>query len=176
MAMFSSVRVIVPALAALAASALCASAPASAATQAPASAPAIIDRIAPATLLEALGSIGAQAEGLDDTDSAYRVVFASGARAVFQRVACDQDECTGLLMLGLFTLPEGRPAAETEDTRRSFSATYNAVSVITNERGEHLVKSYVILDGGITPANLAAQIGVFGEALAAYAVALYGED
>lgn len=169
-------RLIVPALAALAAHPCAATGSLTAAMQAPAVTPDIIEHIGQATMLEALQRIGARAERLDDSGKTFRVVFASGARALLQRTACEDDRCAGLLMLGLFTLPEGRPAAETDKIQRSFSASYNAVSVITNERGEHVVKSYVIADGGITPANLAVQIGVFGDAVAAYSAALYGPD
>lgn len=169
-------RPILTALAALAANPCAAGAAPMVVGQEAANAPVIIERIGQATLLEALARIGAQAERLDDSGKAFRVVFASGARALLQRTACKDDSCAGLLMLGLFTLPEDGSVTETDKVRRSFSATYNSVSVITNERGEHVVKSYVIADGGITPANLAVQIGVFGDAVAAYSGALYGAD
>lgn len=173
--MFRSVKWIAPAIAACLA--LAGAGTAAAQTPAQAPAPVIIERIEPATLLEALARIGAEAELLGEDGEAYRVVFANGARAVLQRAGCARDDvCSGLLMLGLFTVPQDRPAADSEETRRSFSATYNAVSVITNERGEHLVKSYVIADGGITTENLTAQLGVFAEALGAYSAALYDTD
>lgn len=153
----------------------CSAAAAAQATDAPA-AQTIIDQIDEPTLLSAVAKLGAEAETLGDTNDTYRIVYPNGSRAILRRTACAQEACRGLLMLAYFSLPKDRSAAEVETARREFSANFNPASVITNDLDEHIVKSYLIFDGGVTTDNLTVRLAVFGDAVQRYGRALYGVE
>ena len=94
---------------------------------------------------------------------------------VARRMACTgTDSCKGLILLGYFTQPEGIPDAQAQDALSRFGFEQVISSVVVNREGEHVVKTYVMLDGGITQANLINWIGLFGQSLAAYQGMLYG--
>lgn len=141
----------------------------------PAPPPALIETIDEQTLREALITLRAEARQLDEEARVLRVAFPGGGVAVLRRSACEEGPCRGLLLTSLFTPPEGRDAKTAERIARRFSASFNPASVIVNERGEHLLKSYMMLDGGITRENLVIGIGLFALGIAQYSEALYGE-
>ncbi|QIQ85939.1 YbjN domain-containing protein [Erythrobacter sp.] len=136
--------------------------------------PAVIESLEDATLREALAALGAEATPLDEEALVLRVAFPGGGIAVLRRSGCEAQACRGLLMTSLFTPPEGRDPATAERIARRFSATFNPASVIVNERGEHLLKSYLVLDGGVTRENLVISLGLFALGIAQYGEALYG--
>ncbi len=136
---------------------------------------AVIDAIEDATLMEALAAIGAEAAPLGEDEDTYRIEYPQGGRAILRRVACEAGPCKGLLMLGYYTLPEGRTREATDQTAREFSLNYNPAAIIINDNGEHIVKSYLIFDGGITKGNLAVRLALFGDAVRRYGEVLYGD-
>ena len=134
----------------------------------------IMETVEADALREALLDLGAEATPLDEDALTFRVGFPGGGIAVLRRSACEEGPCRGLLMTSFFAPPEGRDAQSAARIARRFSASFNPASVIINERGEHLLKSYLVLDGGITRANLVTAIGLFGLGIAQYSDALYG--
>ncbi|AOL23375.1 Putative sensory transduction regulator [Erythrobacter litoralis] len=138
------------------------------------SARAIIETIDEATLREALLALGAQATPLDEEGRVVRVGFPGGGVAVLRRSACEEGPCRGLLMTSLFAPPKASETDTAARIARRFSSSFNPASVIINERGEHLLKAYLVLDGGVTRANLVTAIGLFGLGIAQYSEALYG--
>jgi hypothetical protein len=159
---------------ALAASALAAS-PANAQDQAFGGSD-IISTIDDATLKSAIGALGATTTPLDDEENTLRIAYPNGMRGVARRMACDEAgaNCKGLILLGYFTLPQDVPPARAQAALARFGFEQVISSVVVNQEGEHVVKTYVMLDGGITKANLVNWIGLFGQSLAAYQVMLYG--
>jgi hypothetical protein len=136
----------------------------------------LIEAIDEATLLAMLERLGAEVEPLGEEGEVFRALFPNGSRGVLRRTACTEDGCKGLLMLGYYRPPAGATADQTEAARRDFSANYNPASVITNDKGEHIVKSYIIFDGGVTDQNLYIRLAVFADSLARYSRALYGDE
>ncbi len=136
---------------------------------------AVIDAIEEATLLDALAAIGADTAPLGEDEDTYRIEYPQGGRAILRRVACEAGPCKGLLMLGYFTLPDGRTREVTDRSAREFSLNYNPAAIIINNNGEHIVKSYLIFDGGITKGNLAVRLALFGDAVRRYREVLYGD-
>jgi hypothetical protein len=84
------------------------------------------------------------------------------------------DECKGLILLGYFARPADVSEAEVQAAARRFGLEQNLASVAINDEGEHVVKAYVIFDGGITLENLAVQVALFGESVRSYQAMLYG--
>lgn len=136
--------------------------------------PAVIEALDDATLRGALAALGAEATALDEEALVLRVAFPGGGIAVLRRSGCEGETCRGLLMTSLFSPPEGRDPETAERIARRFSASFNPASVIVNERGEHLLKSYLVLDGGVTRQNLVISLGLFALGIAQYGEALYG--
>ncbi len=99
-----------------------------------------------------------QFEGREKT---YRASFSNGLRAMLVRTACNAEDCAGLLLAGFFTPPEGRETYAIDEHVRSFNLTYNSAAAVRNDSGQYVIKSYVILNRGITLDNLAFQISVF---------------
>ncbi|MEO0589844.1 MAG: hypothetical protein AAFZ11_04705 [Pseudomonadota bacterium] len=134
----------------------------------------VIDAIDDATLRAAIAALGATSGPLDDEDNTVRIAYPNGMRGVARRMACTSESgCKGLILLGYFTITED----VTEDRSRAaldrFGFEQVISSVVVNREGEHVVKTYVMLDGGITQANLINWIGLFGQSLAAYQGMLY---
>ena len=135
----------------------------------------IIESIDEATLNSAIAALGATTAPLDDEQNTIRIAYPNGMRGVARRMACEgKDACKGLILLGYFTPPEGVPEARAQDALSRFGFEQVISSVVVNREGEHVVKTYVMLDGGITQANLINWIGLFGQSLAAYQGMLYG--
>ena len=136
---------------------------------------AVIDTIDDATLKAAVAAIGGTTSPLDDEENTLRIAYPNGMRGVARRMACTgKDECKGLILLGYFTPPEGGPTERAADALARFGFEQVISSVVVNREGEHVVKTYVMLDGGITQTNLINWIGLFGQSLAAYQGMLYG--
>jgi hypothetical protein len=144
-----------------------------AAAAAPTAPADLIETIDEATLRAALDALGAEANRLDEEARVLRVAFPGGGVAVLRRSACEEGPCRGLLLTSLFAPPEGRDADSSRRIARRFSTSFNPASVIVNDRGEHLLKGYLMLDGGITRENLVAAISVFALGIARYSEALY---
>lgn len=136
----------------------------------------VIDEIDGPTLQTIIARIGATTAPLDDEENTLRVGYPNGMRGVARRMACVEGEsCKGLILLGYFSRPQGIPEARAQAAPRQFGLEQNLASVVINDEGEHVVKAYVIFDGGITMANLAVRIGLFGESILAYQRTLYGQ-
>lgn len=135
----------------------------------------VIDSLDDATLKAAITAIGGTTAPLDDEDNTLRIAYPNGMRGVARRMACsDADACRGLILLGYFTLPEDASPERTQQALSQFGFEQVISSVVVNQEGEHVVKTYVMLDGGITQGNLVNWIGLFGQSLAAYQGMLYG--
>ncbi|MEM6856398.1 MAG: hypothetical protein AAF559_00880 [Pseudomonadota bacterium] len=135
----------------------------------------VIDAIDDATLSAAITSLGATSAPLDDEDNTVRIAYPDGMRGVARRMACTPEGgCKGLILLGYFTISEDVPAARAQAALERFGFEQVISSVVINREGEHVVKTYVMLDGGITQGNLINWIGLFGQSLAAYQGMLYG--
>lgn len=136
----------------------------------------VIDAISQDILFDVLSQLGAKPTVLSAEKSTFRVTFANGGTALLRLTACNADSCKGLLMLGYFTRPDGQSAKQGEAIARDFSLNYNPASVVINDKGEHIVKSYLIFDGGITKQNLGLRLGLFGDAVRRYGKLLYSEE
>ncbi len=136
----------------------------------------VIDTIDDATLRSAIAALGATTTPLDDEENTLRIAYPNGMRGVARRMACDEAgaQCKGLILLGYFSRPDDVPAERAAEALARFGFEQVLSSVVVNQEGEHVVKTYVMLDGGITQANLVNWIGLFGQSLAAYQVMLYG--
>jgi len=135
----------------------------------------VIESIDEATLQTAIAAIGATTTPLDDEDNTVRIAYPNGMRGVARRMACTgTDSCKGLILLGYFTPPKDIPAEVAQDALSRFGFEQVISSVVVNQEGEHVVKTYVMVDGGITQANLVNWVGLFGQSLAAYQGMLYG--
>ena len=127
----------------------------------------------------AINSAGATATPLDDEENTLRIAFPNGMRTIARRMACvevsgsDEDECKGLILLAYFSKPQGVPEAQQQAALTRFGLEQNLASVVVNREGEHVVKSYIIFDGGITLENLVVRIAFFGESAKAYQRMLY---
>ncbi|MGB3472721.1 MAG: hypothetical protein WBA51_18040 [Erythrobacter sp.] len=142
----------------------------------------VIDAIDAPTLQTVLAEVGATTAPLDDEENTQRVGFPNGMRGVARRMACIDDRiegdveegaCKGLILLGYFSRPDDVSPEQAQDAIRQFGLEQNLASVVINDQGEHVVKAYVIFDGGITMANLAVRVALFGESIAAYQRVLY---
>ena len=136
----------------------------------------VIDQIEEQVLRATIGGVGAEATKLNDPGTLYRIAYSTGAVAVLRRTGCGEAGCKGLLMLGIFTLKEGMDAAQAAETARRFSQTVNPVSVIINEKGEHVVKGYVLFEGGVTIGHVVSQLALFGNVMGAYSKQLYANE
>jgi pimeloyl-ACP methyl ester carboxylesterase len=135
----------------------------------------VVEAIDDATLRQVIAAVGASAAPLDDEDNTLRVLYPNGARGVARRMAClAPDECKGLILLGYFARPADVSEAEVQAAARRFGLEQNLASVAINDEGEHVVKAYIIFDGGITLENLAVQVALFGESVRSYQAMLYG--
>ncbi|MEO0418047.1 MAG: hypothetical protein AAF249_04235 [Pseudomonadota bacterium] len=135
----------------------------------------VIESIDEATLQTAIAAIGATTTPLDDEDNTIRIAYPNGMRGVARRMACQgKDACKGLILLGYFTKPDSISLEQAQAALSRFGFEQVISSVVVNQEGEHVVKTYVMLDGGITQANLINWIGLFGQSLAAYQGMLYG--
>ncbi|MEM7688295.1 MAG: hypothetical protein AAF291_04670 [Pseudomonadota bacterium] len=135
----------------------------------------VITAIDEATLSAAIAAVGGTTAPLDDEDNTVRIAYPNGMRGVARRMACEGTSgCKGLILLGYFTKPTDVSEARAQDALARFGFEQVISSVVVNREGEHVVKSYVMLDGGITQANLMNWIGLFGQSLAAYQGMLYG--
>ena len=130
----------------------------------------------------ALTNAGASATPLDDDANTLRIAFPNGMRAIARRMACvnvpgaEEEECKGLILLGYFSKPVGVSEAQQQGALTRFGLEQNLASVVVNREGEHVVKSYIIFDGGITLENLIVQIALFGESVKAYQGLLYANS
>ena len=135
----------------------------------------VIETIDDATLKTAIAAIGGTTAPLDDEDNTLRIAYPNGMRGVARRMACTgKESCKGLILLGYFTPPADGSPARAADALSRFGFEQVISSVVVNSEGEHVVKTYVMLDGGITQGNLINWIGLFGQSLAAYQGMLYG--
>lgn len=135
----------------------------------------VIDAIDDATLSAAITALGATSAPLDDEENTVRIAYPNGMRGVARRMACTPESgCKGLILLGYFTISDDVPDARAQAALERFGFEQVISSVVVNREGEHVVKTYVMLDGGITQANLINWIGLFGQSLAAYQGMLYG--
>lgn len=156
------------------ATAVFASSPASAQDQA-IDRTAVIDAIDDATLKTAITAVGGTTAALDDEENTLRIAYPNGMRGVARRMACEATTgCKGLILLGYFTPPTDVPQERVNAALARFGFEQVISSVVVNQEGEHVVKTYVMLDGGITQGNLVNWIGLFGQSLAAYQGMLYG--
>ena len=136
----------------------------------------VIDAIDETTLNRAITAIGATSAPLDDEDKTVRIAYPNGMRGVARRMACSPEHgCKGLILLGYFTVSEGVSPESAETALARFGFEQVISSVVVNREGQHVVKTYVMLDGGITQANLINWIGLFGQSLAAYQGMLYAK-
>ncbi|MEO1729154.1 MAG: hypothetical protein AAFR64_00285 [Pseudomonadota bacterium] len=155
-------------------------APASAQPTSPASSP-ILTSIDDEMLRIALYNAGAKAAPLDDDANTLRIAFPNGIRAIARRMACieaqgaEEEECKGLILLGYFSKPDDVSEAQQQAALTRFGLEQNLASVVVNREGEHVVKSYIIFDGGITIDNLIVRIALFGESVKAYQELLYAD-
>jgi hypothetical protein len=133
----------------------------------------VIESIDAQTLRDVIERLEADATALDEEAETLRVAFPDGSIAVIQRTACGRGGCRGLLLTSLFTKPADMPAERAEQVAQRFASSYYPVSLIVNERGEHLMKAYVLFDGGVTRANLAYNLALFGLSIARYRETLY---
>lgn len=133
----------------------------------------IIEAIDEATLRATLDAIGVSSSPMAEDKTVLRIEYPQGGRAILRLTACTDGFCKGLLMLGYFSQPEGKTADQIAPIAQRFSLNYNPASVLINDAGEHIVKSYLILDGGVTKANLAIQLSLFGSSVRSYAKELY---
>ncbi|MEE4153862.1 MAG: hypothetical protein V2I27_06855 [Erythrobacter sp.] len=134
----------------------------------------IIDQLDDSTLRAVLTQLSATATPLDEESTILRIAFPNGLVGISRRIACTaQDACKGLMLTAYIPVPEGMPEARSQEVRQQFGLESLVASVVVNQLGEHVVKTYVILDGGITSANLAIWIGLFSESARAYQEALY---
>ncbi len=161
---------------ALAAAALIAS-PAAAQEQ-PFDSAKVIETIDEATLQGAIMAMGATTAPLDDEQNTVRVAYPNGMRGVARRMACDEEgaNCKGLILLGYFSRPDDVSPERAAAALARFGFEQVISSVVVNREGEHVVKTYVMIDGGITQGNLVNWIGLFGQSLAAYQGMLYGTE
>jgi len=145
----------------------------------------VIDAIDGPTLQTVLAEVGAATSPLDDEENTLRVGFPNGMRGVARRMACiddgsegdaEESACKGLILLGYFSRPDDVSPERAQAATRQFGLEQNLASVVINDQGEHVVKAYVIFDGGITMANLAVRVALFGESVQAYQRMLYGVD
>lgn len=140
----------------------------------------ILDSIDDEMLRIAISNAGASAAPLDDDANTLRIAFPNGMRGVARRMACikapgaQEVECKGLILLGYFSKPEGVSKARQQDALTRFGLEQNLASVIVNREGEHVVKAYVIFDGGITLENLIVRLSLFGASMKEYQGLLYG--
>ena len=136
---------------------------------------AVIESIDDATLKTAIAAVGGTTAPLDDEDNTLRIAYPNGMRGVARRMACEATTgCKGLILLGYFTPPQDVPQERVNAALARFGFEQVISSVVVNQEGEHVVKTYVMLDGGITRGNLVNWIGLFGQSLAAYQGMLYG--
>jgi len=169
------------ALALAALTALTMNAPANAQPTNPASS-SILTSIDDEMLRIALTNAGASATPLDDNANTLRIAFPNGMRAIARRMACvnvpgvEEEECKGLILLGYFSKPEGIPQAQQQAALTRFGLEQNLASVVVNREGEHVVKTYIIFDGGITLENLFVRIALFGDSVKAYQRLLYANS
>ena len=134
----------------------------------------VIDSLDEATLQASIAVLGATTTPLDEEENTIRIAYPNGMRGVARRMACEGPEtCRGLILLGYFTPPKDLPEERAQDALSRFGFEQVISSVVVNQEGEHVVKTYVMLDGGVTQANLVNWIGLFGESLAAYQQMLY---
>lgn len=140
-----------------------------------ADAPKIIKSIDEPTLAAAISAVGATTTPLDDESNTVRIAYPNGMRGVARRMACTApDDCKGVILLGYFAKPDDVPRERAEAALARFGFEQVISSVVVNQEGEHVIKTYVMLDGGITQANLVNWIGLFGQSLMAYQQMLYG--
>lgn len=134
----------------------------------------VIDALDDASLRTVLMQLSAAATPLDEEATTLRIAFPNGVIAIARRMACtSEDACKGLMLTAYLPVPSGMSEARAEEVRRQFGLESLVASAVVNQLGEHVVKTYVILDGGITFANLAIWIGLFSESARTYQEALY---
>lgn len=134
----------------------------------------VIDTLDDATLRTLLEQLSASVTPLDEEATTLRIAFSNGVIAIARRMACTAAEgCKGLMLTAYLPVPENMPAARAEEVRSRSNLESLVASVVVNQLGEHVVKTYVILDGGITIRNLAIWIGLFSESARAYQEKLY---
>jgi len=141
----------------------------------------VVSAIGDAQLRAVITRIGATITPLDEEKNALRIGYTNGARGIARRMACPPDiapgePCKGLLLIGYFAKPEGVDDARAMAAAMQFNREQNLASVAVSQRGEHVVKTYVIFDGGITLGNVAVQVALFGESVAAYQTLLFGGE
>jgi len=136
----------------------------------------VIDAIDETTLNRAITAIGATSAPLDDENNTVRIAYPNGMRGVARRMACSPENgCKGLILLGYFSKPDGVSEEQQQAALTRFGLEQNLASVMVNREGEHVVKSYIIFDGGITIDNLIVRIALFGESVKTYQELLYAD-
>ncbi len=134
----------------------------------------VIDALDDATLRAVLAQLSATPTPLDEEATTLRIAFPDGLIGIARRMACTSEEaCKGLMLTAYLPVPPDLPAAKAQEALRQFELESLVASVVVNQLGEHVVKTYVILDGGITVENLAIWIGLFDESARAYQELLY---
>lgn len=119
-------------------------------------------------LAEAMEAIGGQSR-LNETPQggglSMTVRFASGLNAVAQFNCNNNTGCTGLHLIAYF--PPGEVLTPQQALSRVLNFNWGraAISAGLDDSGNMFVSRYIVLDGGVTPQNLVANLQVF-EALA----------
>jgi hypothetical protein len=137
----------------------------------------ILTSIDDQTLRLAIDEVGGVVAPLDDKENTLRIIYPNAMRAIARRMACVKDQgCKGLILLAYFSKPEGVSEAQQQAALTRFGLEQNLASVVVNREGEHVVKSYIIFDGGITLANLVVRIALFAKSAKTYQGMLYGAE
>lgn len=136
----------------------------------------IIRSIDDATLTATLDDLKATWEASSDKSDAdttiYEVSFETGLLAFAYTRACDPD-CKGLVVAAAFDKPEGVTDADLAAKLRTFNDTHAAGKAFLGEDGSPMIQWYVIVDGGISMANLRTQLSVFTDIGYEFSDALY---
>jgi hypothetical protein len=137
------------------------------------SAARMISSIDDATFTATLGELGAtwETEERDDGSLLYAVSFENGLNAFAYFRACSEDgeTCQGLALVAPFDAPDAMTDAQLNEKIRQFNDTYPAGKAFLGTGQESLVQAYVIMDEGISMANLRVQIDVFVDVCDRYA-------
>lgn len=103
-------------------------------------------------------SVGGQ--GVHDDGTPYvEVTTAGGIRFRIDGTVCENNRCRGMRMVAYFDLPPGQSF---EQVRQRLN--YATVAVRETSDGRFFIMRYVILDNGVTPANLETNLYVFADA------------
>lgn len=105
-------------------------------------------------------SISVVGQGAHDDGTPYlEVTTEGGIRFRIDGTVCENNRCRGMRMVAYFELPQGQTF---EQVRQRLN--YATVAVRETADGRFFIMRYVILDNGVTPANLETNIYVFADA------------